>query len=308
MVFGKSDTSAVELSDVALDTDNSGFVMNGACLYDHAGGSILLGDVNGDGLADITIGEVRRNVNNNFSSQDSDGDGSMTSFMLDESAGFTVTCPNFYAGANATVTDFRFQLDTSFPINIWEDYACGYDIDFSADEIDQTISIESGEHTENSSVSSDNPYRLEAVVNLEDWVDQSLAYPPTWDGVSIAFADTQEGCEENVQGYVNFDVYYNYGYTLWDSGLRANVDLFQNFTLELEPVATLTLEDNSEYIFSLDDGLRFTPESSADIDGDGIVTATLEININPVFTNDTALDGALHYDFQAGWLKVLKLL
>lgn len=80
VVFGKSDTSAVDLSAVALDTDNSGFVMNGACLYDHAGGSILLGDVNGDGLADITIGEVRRNVNNNFSSQDSDGDGSMDTY------------------------------------------------------------------------------------------------------------------------------------------------------------------------------------------------------------------------------------
>lgn len=35
-----------------------------------------------------------------------------TFFMRDESAGFTVTCPNFFAGANATVTDFRFQLDT----------------------------------------------------------------------------------------------------------------------------------------------------------------------------------------------------
>jgi hypothetical protein len=38
---------------------------------------------------------------------------------------------------------------------------------------------------------------------------------------------------------------------------------------------------------------------------DGVVAATLEININPVFTNDTTLDGALHYDFQAGLLKVL---
>lgn len=55
VVFGKKETSAINLADVAKGT--GGFVVNGVNANDHAGHSVSsAGDVNGDGLADLIIG------------------------------------------------------------------------------------------------------------------------------------------------------------------------------------------------------------------------------------------------------------
>jgi hypothetical protein len=55
VIFGKTATAAVELSDVAAGT--GGFVINGECDLDSSGRSVAsAGDVNGDGLADLIVG------------------------------------------------------------------------------------------------------------------------------------------------------------------------------------------------------------------------------------------------------------
>ncbi len=55
--FGVPRLSAVELSDIALDTDNRGFAINGEAAGDRSGGSVSnAGDVNGDGFDDLIIG------------------------------------------------------------------------------------------------------------------------------------------------------------------------------------------------------------------------------------------------------------
>ena len=62
VVFGKSDGTAVELSDV--ESSNSGFVINGVDFGDHSGYSVSsAGDVNGDGLADLIVGAYRDDPN-----------------------------------------------------------------------------------------------------------------------------------------------------------------------------------------------------------------------------------------------------
>ena len=54
-MFGKADTTAVELSAIAAG--NGGFVINGIDPLDFSGRSVSgAGDVNGDGLADVVIG------------------------------------------------------------------------------------------------------------------------------------------------------------------------------------------------------------------------------------------------------------
>ncbi|MEB3265732.1 MAG: Ig-like domain-containing protein, partial [Cyanobacteriota bacterium] len=54
VVFGKTTSTAVELSTIAL---GSGFVINGQCASDYSGVSVAsAGDVNGDGLADLIVG------------------------------------------------------------------------------------------------------------------------------------------------------------------------------------------------------------------------------------------------------------
>ena len=60
VVFGRSGTSAVELSDIAAGT--GGFVINGQCAGDQSGYSVSsAGDVNGDGLGDLIVGAYQAN-------------------------------------------------------------------------------------------------------------------------------------------------------------------------------------------------------------------------------------------------------
>jgi hypothetical protein len=55
VVFGKTDTTAIDLSAIAAG--NGGFVINGQSSYDSSGSSVAsAGDVNGDGLADLIVG------------------------------------------------------------------------------------------------------------------------------------------------------------------------------------------------------------------------------------------------------------
>ncbi|HEY9692686.1 MAG TPA: hypothetical protein V6D15_10795 [Oculatellaceae cyanobacterium] len=57
VVFGKSDTTAVNLSDVEAGT--GGFVINGSASSDYSGRSVSsAGDVNGDGIDDLIVGAV----------------------------------------------------------------------------------------------------------------------------------------------------------------------------------------------------------------------------------------------------------
>lgn len=54
LIFGKSDTNAIDLSSIAIG--NGGFIINGQCANDYSGHSVATaGDVNGDGLADLII-------------------------------------------------------------------------------------------------------------------------------------------------------------------------------------------------------------------------------------------------------------
>ncbi|MCH7799446.1 MAG: FG-GAP repeat protein [Planctomycetes bacterium] len=70
VVFGKADTAAVNLSDVAAGT--GGFVINGIDHYDRSGWSVSgAGDVNGDGLADLIVGTRYAEPDDNLRSGES---------------------------------------------------------------------------------------------------------------------------------------------------------------------------------------------------------------------------------------------
>jgi hypothetical protein len=72
--FGVPDLSAVKLGDIALDTDNRGFAINGEAAGDRSGGSVSnAGDVNGDGFDDLIIGA---------SGADPNGSGSGKSYVV----------------------------------------------------------------------------------------------------------------------------------------------------------------------------------------------------------------------------------
>ena len=69
VVFGKRDGNSIELSDIAGDDNNNGFVMNGIAGNNHSGLSVSsAGDVNGDGLDDLIIGAPHADPNGNNNS------------------------------------------------------------------------------------------------------------------------------------------------------------------------------------------------------------------------------------------------
>ena len=64
VVFGKTSGDAVQLSVIAADADDNGFVINGVDTNDNSGGSVSgAGDINGDGLDDIIIGALQADPN-----------------------------------------------------------------------------------------------------------------------------------------------------------------------------------------------------------------------------------------------------
>lgn len=66
VVFGKADTAAVQLSDVAAEMD--GFAIGGEFEADYSGISVSgAGDVNGDGMDDIIVGAFAADANGNES-------------------------------------------------------------------------------------------------------------------------------------------------------------------------------------------------------------------------------------------------
>ncbi|MEM6682440.1 MAG: Ig-like domain-containing protein, partial [Pseudomonadota bacterium] len=66
VVFGKTDSAAIELSAIAAGS--GGFVINGVSANDRAGGSVSgAGDINGDGLQDLIVGASFDGPNGSFS-------------------------------------------------------------------------------------------------------------------------------------------------------------------------------------------------------------------------------------------------
>ncbi|CAB5497941.1 hypothetical protein THERMOS_751 [Bathymodiolus thermophilus thioautotrophic gill symbiont] len=60
MVFGKTNATAINLSDIASNSGTGGFVINGENAEDYSGYSVSsAGDVNGDGLDDLIVGAYK---------------------------------------------------------------------------------------------------------------------------------------------------------------------------------------------------------------------------------------------------------
>ncbi|MCF2873046.1 FG-GAP-like repeat-containing protein, partial [Octadecabacter sp. G9-8] len=102
VVFGKSDGTAVELSDI--ENGLGGFVINGVAEGDQSGVSVSgAGDVNGDGLDDLIVGAFR---------DDPNGQSSGASFVVfGKSDGTTVALSDIEDGIGGFVINGVAELD-----------------------------------------------------------------------------------------------------------------------------------------------------------------------------------------------------
>ena len=109
VVFGKTDGAIVNLSTIAGDGNDDGFVLNGVSGGDRSGYSVSgAGDVNGDGLDDIIIGARYANSNLRGASYVVFGktDGGIVELsMIDNDAGFVINGANEYDESGSSVSD-----------------------------------------------------------------------------------------------------------------------------------------------------------------------------------------------------------
>jgi FG-GAP repeat protein/hemolysin type calcium-binding protein len=109
VVFGKSNGTAVELSDI--EDGNGGFVINGVSADDRSGATVSsAGDVNGDGLADLIVGAWGDDPNGNDSGASfvvfgkSNGTAVELSTIENGNGGFVINGVNAYDQSGFSVS------------------------------------------------------------------------------------------------------------------------------------------------------------------------------------------------------------
>ena len=210
-----------------------------------------------------------------------------TAVTLDEGAGFTADSPYLKVEGTLSLQNYDFAVSTNLPTPI-SNYMSGFNGRMTGAIASYTKTVETTGTVVSGSPSADNPLRLEARVELPEWVNERLEYPDTWSDTFLSLSGLMESCKENALG--TDDLYYKMSYTLMDAYLWAVANLYQDFSVELQPLAVLTLEDGTVYSFDPRESLNFTPQNSQDTDADGIIDASLAVSLNPVFTNDTVLN------------------
>ena len=222
-----------------------------------------------------------------------------TALTLDQGAGFTASSPYFELLARGFLRDYHFSVGTDLPNMISGDLS-GYSGEVSGTEDGYTFTIQASSATTDGALSPTNDLRFEASISLPSWVNKQEVFPKQWADWALALGNEKEGCKDEFFAPLGEDLYYNMSYAVMESNVVVNADLYQDFAVELTPTALLTLEDGSQFTFDPRDSLTFTPQNSHDSNGDGIIDATMTVELNPVFTNDTTLYTSVQMPFEVG--------
>ncbi|WP_440903069.1 LamG-like jellyroll fold domain-containing protein [Catenovulum sp. SX2] len=237
----------------------------------------------------------------------------VTELKLDDDADFTVNSPAFNLSAGLRLQDVYFSIGSSLVDKYNGDtyiQDSTYEKSVSADSVGavglpcESMNDKSQCYTDSSQSEVDS-LRLVANISEENWMEEEVYWGNSWEawlnGAGFqALSSSKEVCEEDYfEPLSNGDLYYNLEFTALDTFLSVTTDLKQEFAIELSPTAILTLEDGSQFIFDPNDNLVFTPEHSHDVNGDGIIDATMSINTSAVFYNESKFSVALNMPFKA---------
>lgn len=232
-----------------------------------------------------------------------------TTFSYGEGAGFEVTSPSFDVDATLMLEDFYYDFDVNLDgLGSYKDRVS------EAEEIEQYEGERSGT-TESYSFNvgseayiargerdANNPLKFEAHISDDKWLDKQLTYPSNWAMWPLTRPFTVDKCKDDGFAPLGEDMLFRMEFALMETYLWLTTRLEQNFTLELNPVATLVFEDGSEITFDPQDNVQITPELSHDANGDGIVDASLRIQLRSTFTNDSDIINYVRAPFKSSYL------
>ncbi|SHA06385.1 Flagellar hook-length control protein FliK [Bathymodiolus thermophilus thioautotrophic gill symbiont] len=116
VVFGKTNTTAIRLSDIVAGT--GGFVINGENAYDYSGHSVSsAGDINGDGLDDLIVGSYGADVGSHGENPDGEpagkSDVGKSYVIFGKTDTKAINLSDISAGKGTTAHTIDFQGDTN---------------------------------------------------------------------------------------------------------------------------------------------------------------------------------------------------
>ncbi|WDE00295.1 LamG-like jellyroll fold domain-containing protein [Thalassomonas actiniarum] len=234
-----------------------------------------------------------------------------TNMTLDEEANFVANSPSFNLAATLSMNDVHFKVASSL-VDSWNGETTIDEGSYTKDVTAESITVAGVrckdandlEQCYTDETNSDiDSLRLVAKIEQDEWINKEIYWGKNWEawyaGAGFQLMQgSQEKCNEGYFYPAGEDLFYRLNFTTLDTFVSAIADLYQEFSIEFSPMATLTLEDGTEYIFDPRDNLEFTPEHSHDVNGDGIINASLSVDANPVFNNESTLSSKIQLPFK----------
>ncbi|MCP4326117.1 MAG: DUF5011 domain-containing protein, partial [Alteromonadales bacterium] len=231
---------------------------------------------------------------------------------FDDGAGFNVTSPYVGLTVASGLKDFKFSIASSVvdsfngQTSIKEGmYSKTVESDTGAATStlceDVTSDAEKAKcYDENNDIAT---FRMVANIDMPEWVSEEVYWGSNWDawyaGAGFeAMQGTKEACKDDYFYPTGEGLFYKLTFNALDTFVSATADLYQEFAIELSPVAVLVLEDGTEYSFDPSENFNFTPESSHDVNNDGMIEATMTVSTNPQFSQTSNFNAGLKLPFK----------
>ncbi|WP_404390373.1 cadherin domain-containing protein [Pseudoalteromonas phenolica] len=212
-----------------------------------------------------------------------------TQFGYGEGAGFEVTSPYLSVNGKLWLEDYYFYVGTDLP-NMFSSKVDKFNGEISGQYDSYTHTYESKAHIARGIQAADNQLRFDAEIDDPTWIDQQVTYPKNWGGWAMGMRHSVEKCEDGFFTPMGGeDLSMRMEFSMMEAYLWFTSSLNQKFSVELKPTATLVLEDGTEIAFDPLQNVQITPQLEQDVNGDGVIDATLRVQLNSSFKNDTDL-------------------
>lgn len=227
--------------------------------------------------------------------------------VLNNSAYLSASSPTFDAGGTVSLKNVGFSVKSTL-----DDLFSGIPWLQNLPQIvaNQTnitklkkLSITGSEQT--TSAASDGSLLMSASIQKSNWA-ASTEYVYDWPLLSETM-EKRGWINDLLSAYPQYrpDLHYLLQAIIFQASIKGGAGLDQLFDMELRPTATLTLEDGvTTYDFIMGEDIDITIPASSDVNGDGFVSANIDVNLESLFTNSSTFDYTITHPLRAGQFRV----